>query len=186
MCRGLKIFSLSFIIIDGPSSFGGLPKGLPEIMRCSTGHLLSVLLVPLITAISLVAAVDRPNFSAVARVKQHFHRTGDLIDGEEHLLKVIVKWDAISAAEGYNLCHNCNHISEETGEENGNADGTIYPIEVGGKNMCRGQACLVMPNAPKGYNKFHLRVKTNGEWSAWSNYQNFNVKEPGNFDHEEL
>mmetsp|Transcript_22742 Transcript_22742/g.38856 ORF Transcript_22742/g.38856 Transcript_22742/m.38856 type:complete len:153 (-) Transcript_22742:149-607(-) len=148
-----------------------------------TGRLLSLLLVPLIT----VAAVDRPNFKATARVKQHFHRTGELIDGEQHLLKVIVKWDAISAAEGYELCHNCNHhISEETGEENGEVDGKIYPIEVGGANMCGGQACHVMPGAPKGHNKFHLRVKKDGEWSAWSNYQNFNVQEPGNFDHEEL
>ena len=153
-------------------------------MISSTGSLLSLLLiVPLVT----IEAVDRPIFSATARVKQHFHKTGQLIDGEEHLLKVIVKWDAISGAEGYELCHNCNHISEVTGEENGDLDGgEIYPIGVGGANMCGGQACLVMPGAPKGHNKFHLRVKMDGEWSSWSNYQNFNVQEPGMFGHEEL
>ena len=153
-------------------------------MISSTGRLISLLLVPLVT----IAALDSPKFSATARVKQHYHRTGELIDGEEHLLKVIVKWDTISGAEGYELCHNCNHILEETGEENsGNdVDGKIYPIEVGGANMCGGQACHVMPGAPKGNNKFHLRVKMNGEWSAWSNYQNFNVQEPGMFGHEEL
>jgi len=102
-------------------------------MKSLTGRLLSLLLVLLITTIiSVVAVVDRPNFKAFARVKQHFHKTGDLIAGEEHLLKVIVKWDAISAAEGYVLCHNCNHILEETGVENGDVDGTIYPIEIGG------------------------------------------------------
>ncbi|KAL7446866.1 hypothetical protein ACHAXM_011437 [Skeletonema potamos] len=153
----------------------------------ATGRLLSLLIVPLITTTILVVAVlDRPNFRAVARVKQHFHKTGDLIAGEEHLLKVIVKWDAIGAAEGYELCHNCNHILEETGVENGEVDGTIYRIEIGGKNMCGGQPCYVMSGAPIGYNKFHLRVKKGGEWSPWSNYQNFNVKEPGNFEHEEL
>ena len=52
--------------------------------------------------------------------------------------------------------------------------------------MCGGQSCLVMPGAPKGHNKFHLRVKMDGEWSSWSNYQNFNVQEPGMFGHEEL
>ena len=91
-------------------------------MISSTGSILSLLTVPLVT----IAALDRPIFSATARVKQHFHKTGQLIDGEEHLLKVIVKWDAISGAEGYELCHNCNHILEETGEENGDLDGKIF------------------------------------------------------------
>lgn len=160
---------------------------------CSTNTMISYtlrlpsfLIVALISTISSVGAVDRPNFTASARVKQHFHRTGDLIAGEEHLLKVIVRWNPMSAAEAYELCHNCNHILEETGEENGDVDGKIYPIAVGGANMCGGQACHVMPGAPKGNNKFHLRVKMDGEWSAWSNYQNFNVQEPGVFDHEEL
>ena len=146
----------------------------------------------LLAPLSIVAAVvDRPNFTATARVKQHFHYSGDLVDGEEHLLKIIVKWGAITGAEAYELCHNCNFIVEETGEENnnnggGNTAGTIYPIEIGGKNLCGGQPCHVMPGAPMGNNIFHLRVKKNGEFSPWSNYQNFNVQEPGNFDHEEL
>ena len=155
-------------------------------MKSYPQRILSLLIVPLFTNFSAAGAKDRPNFTASARVKQHFHRSGDLIAGEEHLLKVIVKWDPIRAAEGYELCHNCNHISEETGEENGDVDGKIYPIAIGGSNMCGGQACHVMPGAPKGNNKFHLRVKMDGEWSAWSNYQNFNVHEPGVFDHEEL
>jgi hypothetical protein len=137
--------------------------------------------------IIVAATVDRPKFTAIARVKQHFHKTGGLIKGEEHLLKVIIKWEAITGADAYELCHNCDHISEVTGAENGNVnDGTIYLIEIGGRNVCGGQPCHVIPGAPMGNNKFHLRVIKDGELSPWSNYQNFNVQEPGNFDHEEL
>eukprot|EP00574_Skeletonema_japonicum_P014571 CAMPEP_0201737472 /NCGR_PEP_ID=MMETSP0593-20130828/42465_1 /ASSEMBLY_ACC=CAM_ASM_000672 /TAXON_ID=267983 /ORGANISM="Skeletonema japonicum, Strain CCMP2506" /LENGTH=153 /DNA_ID=CAMNT_0048231453 /DNA_START=74 /DNA_END=535 /DNA_ORIENTATION=- len=153
-------------------------------MMSSATRLLSLLIVPLVT---VSATVDRPNFKATARVKQHYHRTGQLVDGEEHLLKAIIRWDPMIGAEEYQLCHNCNHISEETGAEKNGDDldgGEI--IEVDADSFCGGQACHVMPGCPQGLNKFHLRVKVDGEWSAWSNYQNFNVKEPGNFDHEEL
>eukprot|EP00573_Skeletonema_grethae_P000414 CAMPEP_0201685936 /NCGR_PEP_ID=MMETSP0578-20130828/567_1 /ASSEMBLY_ACC=CAM_ASM_000663 /TAXON_ID=267565 /ORGANISM="Skeletonema grethea, Strain CCMP 1804" /LENGTH=149 /DNA_ID=CAMNT_0048169921 /DNA_START=53 /DNA_END=502 /DNA_ORIENTATION=- len=149
-------------------------------MMSTTTRLLSLLLVPLVTT----ASTDRPTFKATARVKQHMYRTGQLVDGEEHLLKAIIKWDPMNGAEKYQLCHNCNHILEDTGAEDGAVDGDI--IEVEADNFCGGQACHVMPGCPQGHNKFHLRVKMDGEWSAWSNYQNFDVKEPGNFDHEEL
>lgn len=139
---------------------------------------------------AVAATADRPNFTATARVKQHFHHTGELVDGEEHLLKIIVKWNSIPEAEAYELCHNCHFIVEETGEEKGgrnwNEDGSIIPIPIDGKFTCGRQPCYVMPAAPKGNNKFHLRVKKNGEFSLWSNYQNFNVQEVGNFGHEEL
>lgn len=140
------------------------------------------------TAVLAAAGLDRPRFVGSARVKQHFHKTGDLVEGEEHLLKVILKWDAIAGAEGYELCHNCSHIDEETGEEIPGApmDGVIYPIEIGGRFVCGGNPCNVMPATARGHNKFHLRVKIGGEMSPWSNYQNFNVQEPGNFMHEEL
>lgn len=152
-------------------------------MMSTTTCLLSLLLVPLL--VTIAATIDRPTFKATARVKQHYHRSGQLVDGEEHLLKAIIKWDPpMDGAEKYQLCHNCNHISEETGAENGDVDGEI--IEVDADNFCGGQPCHVMPGCPQGLNKFHLRVKIDGEWSAWSNYQNFNVKEPGHFDHEEL
>jgi hypothetical protein len=144
-------------------------------------------------AAAAVAAttVDRPKFTATARVKQHFHQvTGELVQLEEHLLKIIVKWNPIPEAEAYELCHNCHFIVEETGEEKGgknwNEDGSIIPIPIDGKHTCGAKPCYVMPAAPKGNNKFHLRVKKNGEFSLWSNYQNFNVQEPGNFEHEEL
>lgn len=131
-------------------------------------------------------AINRPNFVGTARVKQHMHSSGDLVEGEEDLLKIIVKWDHIPGAEGYELCHNCNHIDEESGTEVGGADGIVYPIGIGGKFECGAKPCSVMPGAPKGHNKFHLRAIVGGEMSPWSNYQNFNVLEPGSFEHEEL
>ena len=111
---------------------------------------------------------------------------------EEHLLKAIIKWDAIPKAEQYEICHHCNdYIDEETGvaddtvtDEDSIKD--IYDIEIGGKNTCGGQPCLVMPGVPKGNNQYHLRVKVDGEWSLWSRHQNFFVSEPGTFKHVEL
>mmetsp|Transcript_2528 Transcript_2528/g.5374 ORF Transcript_2528/g.5374 Transcript_2528/m.5374 type:complete len:123 (-) Transcript_2528:267-635(-) len=121
------------------------------------------------------------------------HKTGDLVEGEEDLLKIIVKWDPIRGAEGYELCHNCNHIDEESGAETSAADGRIYPVGIGAKFECGSRPCNVMPGVPKGHNKFHLRVllvgetpNSSAEFSPWSKYQNFNVEEPGNFEHEEL
>eukprot|EP00580_Thalassiosira_gravida_P003658 CAMPEP_0201605392 /NCGR_PEP_ID=MMETSP0492-20130828/5225_1 /ASSEMBLY_ACC=CAM_ASM_000837 /TAXON_ID=420259 /ORGANISM="Thalassiosira gravida, Strain GMp14c1" /LENGTH=164 /DNA_ID=CAMNT_0048069633 /DNA_START=40 /DNA_END=534 /DNA_ORIENTATION=+ len=141
------------------------------------------------------SSTDRPNFIGTARVKQHMHRTGDLVEGEQHLLKLIIKWQPIPGAEGYELCHECNHIDETTGRETGTLDadegtdgtvGTTIPIEIGGKNVCGGQPCHVMPAAAKGHNKFHLRVKKGGHFGLWSKLQNFDVAEPGTFQHIEL
>ena len=115
------------------------------------------------------------------------HRTGDLVEGEEHLLKMIVKWNPIPGAEAYELCYNCNFIDEDTGAEISEVDSNaIISIPIGGKNTCGGQPCNVMPGTPRGFNKFHLRVQVGGEWSPWSNYQNFDVQEPGSFGHTEL
>ena len=111
---------------------------------------------------------------------------GELIEGEEDLLKIIVKWDDIPGAEGYELCHECNHIDESTGAEIGAVDGTIYPAGIVGRDRCGGRPCKVMPGAPMGYNKYHLRVKNGGKFSPWSNHQNFETLEEGSYDHTEL
>src|SRR6056300_1503412 len=103
-----------------------------------------VLLLSLLFAPAVVIAADRPTFHGTARVKQHFHKTGDLIKGEEELRKLILKWDGIPNAQAYELCHNCNNIDEATGREVGEIDGTIYPIEIGGRFVCGGQPCNVM------------------------------------------
>lgn len=133
------------------------------------------------TIVSFANAADRPDFVATARVKQHMHKTGALVEGEEELLKVILKWKHFPNAEGYELCHNCNHIDDATGKEIGSIDdaadgGNVIPVEVGGRNLCGGEPCNVMPATPRGKNKFYLRVKTDGEWGVWSNYQMFNVE----------
>ena len=114
------------------------------------------------------------------------HRTGDLVEGEEHLLKVIVKWDEIYDAEAYELCHNCNFIDEDTGAETTSSDRSGVIKEVDVKTRCGGQPCSINPGMPRGHNKFHLRVKKGGVMSPWSRYQNFDVQEPGTFGHIEL
>ena len=156
-----------------------------------SNNLLAIATLLLVSIIKSTVAIDRPNFIGTARVKQHFHKSGELIAGEEHLLKVIVKWEPIPLAVQYELCHMCNHIDEETGDAddiNMNTEAKIYQIGPG--STCGGQPCHIMPGTEKGHNKFHLRVKGHGgEWSAWSKYQNFLVAEPGteeHVDHPEL
>lgn len=138
----------------------------------------------LLSAAVAAASDDRPNFVGTVRVKQHYHRSGELVEGEEDLLKVIVKWDPIPGAEAYELCHDCGHIDEATGLEDGELDGAMYPIEVG--HTCGGQPCHVMPGIKQGHNRFHLRVKKGGEFGPWSKYQNFETVQPGNVGHTEL
>ena len=150
----------------------------------------------------ITTAIDtktRPNFTATARVKQHFHKSGNLVEGEEHLIKVILKWDHLPNANAYEICHNCHHINEDTGiiiedddekkSDDANTGGKIYEVDMtGGKNTCGGQPCLVMPNTPRGNNKYHLRLKDMSDLSvsAWSKYQNFMIDEPGTEVHSEL
>ena len=64
-----------------------------------------------------IISQERPNFIGTARIKQHrAGANGDLVEGGEHLLKAIIKWDAIPNAERYEICHHCNdYIDEETG-----------------------------------------------------------------------
>jgi hypothetical protein len=133
--------------------------------------------------------IYRPHFVNVdARAKQHRKHTGGLVGGEEHLRKIILRWNKIPDAEAYEMCHNCRNIDEATGSVTSDDldAGTIIPLEVGRKNECGGIPCMVMPSAPKGYNKFNLRVKKDGEWSAWSENRNYNIQEPGQLIHEEL
>merc|ERR1711971_1151278 len=141
-----------------------------------------------------VAAVARPEIDSQAKVKQHRRPNGDLIQGEEDKRKILVKWEKIPEAEKYELCHNCPYIDEDGEEilEEGNAvtksgeEGEVIPIGLGRDYECGGLACLLMPDSPKGYNKFHLRVFKKGDWSPWSKRRNFNVDKPGYIEHEEL
>lgn len=121
-------------------------------MTVSTKNLLLTIAALLLVSITkATVAVDRPRFTGTARVKQHFHKSGGLIAGEEHLLKVIVSWNPIPSAVQYELCHMCNHIDEETGEADDSkmntTDAKIY--QIGPSDTCGGQPCNVMPGTEK-------------------------------------
>jgi hypothetical protein len=134
----------------------------------------------------LSADVERPHFSKItARVKQHRHFTGDLVEGEEELRKLILQWDKVLGAEQYEICHNCLQISDDSGEGD-ISDGKLLPIGVGRDHECGGNPCMVMPNISLGYNRFNIRVQSGGEWSPWSVHRNYNVDEAGRVKHEEL
>ena len=137
----------------------------------------------------LVSAVDRPDSSSITgRVKPHrAGATGELVDGEEHLRKIIVQWSPVPGAVEYEICHGCTNIDDETGEETGDVSGKVISVGIGEQFTCGNRPCLVMPGAPLGYNLFHLRVKVGDEWSLWSEHRNFNIGDTfGTIEHEEL
>lgn len=146
------------------------------------------LLAILSTLIGTSVAVDRPFFDPNARVKQHrVKTTGELVEGEEELRKVLLKWDKVPGAEKYEICHNCDNIDDDTGDNAGLIpEEKIIALGVSRKYECGGHACLVLPDAPLGFNTFHLRVQVGDEWSKWSKHRNYNVDEPGFVEHEEL
>ena len=139
--------------------------------------------------VGIVMSADRPDFPLTARVKPHrAGATGELVKGEEDLRKIILQWDKVPLAEGYEICRNCMNIDDETGEETAdNEDGKLLTVGLGPEFTCGNRPCLVMPGAPLGYNRFNLRVKVHGEWSPWSEHRNYNVGDVfGTIEHEEL
>jgi len=59
--------------------------------------------------------VDFPHLNHHLRVKQHRSGAqGDLVKGEEHLVKTIIGWVAFPGATEYELCIDC-HIEDDTG-----------------------------------------------------------------------
>ncbi|CAJ1963179.1 unnamed protein product [Cylindrotheca closterium] len=140
------------------------------------------------TLIGAVGAVDRPRFEPSARVKLHLVKTtGEVMVGHEDKRKILLKWGRYHNAEQYELCHNCDNIDEVTGEVDGDIDEEkIISIGTGRQFECGGDPCLVYPDAPLGYNKFHLRVLIGDKWSKWSKHKNYHVDEPGALEHREL
>jgi hypothetical protein len=135
------------------------------------------------------AALDRPEFSIYqARVKQHRSgAAGDLVEGEEHLRKIILGWHGIAAAEAYEICHQCTGRIDEDGMEVAGEEalGTVHPLTK--DNMCGGEPCLVLAAAPLGFNRFHMRYQKGGDWSPWSAVKNYDVGvDLGHLQHEEL
>ena len=142
----------------------------------------------LFCAASTSAILQRPKFEIelTSRVKQHRHKTGDLVVDEEDLRKLIISWKSIAGAQKYELCHNCKDLVDEaTGEE-------LKPLEDDVGNIlkdtstCGGSHCVVIPACPLGPNHFHLRYFKHGEWSLWSNVRNFKIGDIGPMSHEEL
>lgn len=131
----------------------------------------------LASAAAAAAAGSRPNFAATARVKQHYHHSGELVEGEEHLLKIIIKWQPIHGVENYEICHDCD-INDETGETGEIHGHKLHAVE--SSQTCGGLPCLTQKGIKKGMNKYHLRARfAGGQTSLWSNYQAFEVVEPG-------
>ena len=135
---------------------------------------------------------ERPEFKIYqSRVKQHRSgATGQLVEGEEELRKIILGWYEISNALEYEICHQCFgntnniRIDEQTGKDlltdtydATDGSGTIHKISIDTK--CGGQPCLVLPSAPIGQNTFHMRYKAGEDnspkWSLWSKVKIFNV-----------
>jgi hypothetical protein len=156
----------------------------------------------------------RPELHLTARIKQHRQgATGDLVEGEEALRKIILNWDPIVNAKAYEICHQCaasinSHTGERQQEEDEDVDsldGTVISVPVGRDGECGGLPCLVVPGTPLGWNTFHLRVqfmvsddkkttttttteeeKEDG-WSLWSRVRNFHVhpERLGTVDHSD-
>ena len=136
----------------------------------------SFLVTALCLATAAMAQITVPEIDIKARVKQHrAGAAGDLVAGEEELRKVIIQWDKVDGATGYEVCHNCKGDVEK-----------IIPVEVGRKGECGGRPCMVLPGAPIGYNTFQLRVKTSSGVSDWGSARNFKVQDVGHVEHEEL
>ena len=115
-----------------------------------------------------------------ARVKQHRSgASGDLVEGEEELRKIIIQWDSIPGAMSYEVCHNCEVV------EGSPQPGEIHAVDL---DMIRsGRPVFIKPGAPLGKNTFHVRAKLDGGTDGpWSKERVFNVNEPGNALHEEL
>jgi len=124
-----------------------------------------------------------------ARIKQHrFGASGQLVDGEEEMRKIIIQWNPIPGAISYDVCHNCRVLEDSTGpqpDEGGTGGGGLYLVNI---DMTRdGRPAFVKSNTSLGKNTFHVRANLDGgKTTAWSQERIFNVNEPGNAVHEEL
>ena len=107
-----------------------------------------------------------------ARLKQHrAGATGELVPGQEHLLKLTVFWNAIPDAQIYEVCLNCEI------HDNERLDPTVGRLEVSDpQQTCGGRQCFIWPGADPGVNRVHVRVRTSDDRvSRWSDPGNFEV-----------
>ena len=113
------------------------------------------------------ALADPPKLEETARIKQHRSgASGDLVEGEEHLVKAIFYWNSVGGALEYEISLDCHRNVEESDElvvvQKGKKD-TISPSKT-----CGGRPCYVYPAAPVGITTVSVRVKTEDGWSEWS------------------
>ena len=145
---------------------------------------LQILLLIIAATVSSSTSKERPVIEAKARVKEHRHGArGELVPGEEGMIKVIVYWPKVFSALSYEICHGC-YIIDATGEriEDKSDVGTVYTVHP--DSTCGGSICHVFKNVQRGKNRFNVRVQTNDGWSLWSEHANFNITEFGYAEHE--
>ncbi|GFH57596.1 hypothetical protein CTEN210_14072 [Chaetoceros tenuissimus] len=140
----------------------------------------------LLSCSTVAAELERPELIPQAtRVKQHFHRSGELVEGEEDLLKLILSWKPHRSAESYEICHNCLDLIDESGIEKANTASKV----VKSTGNYGGYPSIVMPAITKGVQYFHLKYSSaSGEQSSWSKALKLSVEEPGQATiiHDEL
>ncbi len=118
-----------------------------------------------------------------SRVKKHMYKTGDIIPEEADLRKLILGWHTVPDAEGYEICHNClDLIDDSTGEEKANSEGNISDRITKTDVRCGGHPCTVMPAIALGDNSFHLRYKIGGELMKWSKSKTYDIGDFGNIE----
>ena len=150
------------------------------------GIFLIFIIVTLIASTLAYNANDVPVLETSLRVKQHrAGERGELVEGEQDHLKVIVKWNPVASATAYEVCQNCN-ISTTSGERIG-AAGTVHPVKI--DHTCGGLLCFIKPQCPRGINTFVVRAARalpgDERWTRWSDQMKFNVHTPGYAEHGE-
>ena len=129
---------------------------------------------------------EYPSILSSIRVKEHRSGAeGVLVEGEEDLLKIILKFTDVDSAEVYEVCHNCV-VDDESGVRSG-TDGDTD--EVSPASTCGGELCWIRPGCPKAWNTFNVRAMVGDDWTRWSKTGRFMVaydKHTGHSEHSEL
>ena len=124
-------------------------------------------------------SLPHPSILPSVRVKNHFHRSGELVEGEQHLRKVILKWTSFPGATRYEVNHVHPHEQNEYVH--------VTPIDI--EHTCGGAPCHVKPACPIGRNGFSVRALVRGgeedgaeedgaekeEWTPWSPVVHFDI-----------
>jgi hypothetical protein len=141
---------------------------------------LLLLLLPLLVLTASSSGTPYPSILRSIRVKNHFHRTGEPVDGEQHLRKVILKWTPVAGATRYEVHHVHPHDIHEEIEPR------VHVTTVEAGHTCGGTPCHVKPACPLGRNGFSVRAMLEGgeeedgeqqeeTWTPWSPLVRFDI-----------